>query len=309
MMSMIKAGMPPGTEILLTIKGLEPIRLVQIFSQIAKVATEPFPIQLYPSSAWMVEDNGEDYEVFTGCYLPLPPTTDGKVQVGRAKLENCISNELLDWMFDPQETNPIVYVAFGTIVQGFKGVVDKIAEALGEGPWRVLWSLPKDMQQWLPNGVDPKRWRIEAFVPQKDVFRCERVKCFISHCGANSTIEAMSCGVPMVCHPFYMDQYLWAENVRKHLRAGIKVDKFKSDAAAVRRAVMEILEDTTYRENAQAVSSQLREEWEAIQHSIGPALVPKANLGPGVSITAAMMIAIMKGKDPRTAYDILRKLR
>ena len=35
-------------------------------------------------------------------------------------------------MFDEEDTNPIVYVAFGTIVQGFKAVVDKILEGLKE---------------------------------------------------------------------------------------------------------------------------------------------------------------------------------
>jgi len=288
--------LPSGIQEVLKIPGLDMLRLMQVFGALAMPDPSKAPINLYPSAGWMVEDGAEAGEIFTGPLLPLPPAPQGEVQVGRDALEGCIEPELLEWMFASQD--PIVYVAFGTIVQGAQPIVEKLAAALDGGRWRVLWSLPDDMQSWLPEGLSKERWCVRKFVPQKDVFRSDRVRCFISHCGANSTIEAMSCGVPMVCHPFFLDQYEWARTVRRHLRAGVQVDKFDSDAAAVRLAVTEVLDEPSYLAAARAVSKRLRAQAEQVKAALGPEMISEENLGPGVPVVAAVILSLMKGKDP-----------
>mmetsp|Transcript_126226 Transcript_126226/g.363054 ORF Transcript_126226/g.363054 Transcript_126226/m.363054 type:complete len:1232 (+) Transcript_126226:152-3847(+) len=298
--------LPEGLQYLLTAPGVELIRLLQVFGAMAAPDPSKAPISLYPSSSWMVEQQADKGEVFTCPLLPLPGQAQGEVQLSEAALAKCLDPDLHSWIFSGSCQDPIVYVAFGTIVQGARPIVDKLAAALDGGKWRVLWSLPQEMHAWLPSGLSKERWCVKAFVPQKDVFRCDRVRCFISHCGANSTIEALSCGVPMVCHPFFLDQYDWARTVRRHLRAGVQVDKFDSGPAAVRLAVTEVLEDPSYRAAAQATSKRLHAQAEQIKTLLGPDMAPKENLGPGVSVAAAIIISLMKGKDPMEVTKLVQ---
>ncbi|KAL0287778.1 UNVERIFIED_CONTAM: UDP-glycosyltransferase 74E2 [Sesamum angustifolium] len=47
---------------------------------------------------------------------------------------------------------------------------------------------------------------IVSWCPQLDVLAHEAVCCFVTHCGWNSTLEALSLGVPMVAMPQWSDQ-------------------------------------------------------------------------------------------------------
>uniref|UniRef100_A0A7S2PP93 UDP-glycosyltransferases domain-containing protein n=1 Tax=Zooxanthella nutricula TaxID=1333877 RepID=A0A7S2PP93_9DINO len=298
--------LPRAMQDILAVPGVELMRLLQIFGHMMNPdINKKAAITLYPSSSWMVEDQPvPGTEAFTCTLLPLP---EQPAQLDREALHGLIAADLHEWMYDETSQDPIVYVAFGTIVQGARPLVEKLSAALDKGAWRVLWSLPKDMHAWLPEGLSLERWCVKSFVPQKDVFRCDRVRCFISHCGSNSTIEAMACGVPMVCHPFFMDQYEWARTVRRHLRAGVQVDKFDSDADAIRLAVSEVLQDPTYRQNAQAVSRRLAEQARQVASILGPEMSSKDNLGPGVAVVAALVLSIMKGKNPSEIIDLVAK--
>jgi len=121
----------------------------------------------------------------------------------------------------------------------------------------------------------------------------------------NSTTEALASGVPIVCHPFFMDQFEWARTVRSHLRAGIEVHKFDSDADAIRGAIKEVLTDPSYGRNARAVSRRMRAHYESLKRELGPALCPKANLGPGATMIAALMLCLLKGKDPAFLFELV----
>mmetsp|Transcript_5588 Transcript_5588/g.8621 ORF Transcript_5588/g.8621 Transcript_5588/m.8621 type:complete len:139 (-) Transcript_5588:163-579(-) len=121
------------------------------------------------------------------------------------------------------------------------------------------------------------------------VLRCERVRCFFSHCGSNSTHESMAYGVPMVCLPFYADQYDWSASVCKGLGAGILVDKFRSDARALRQAVADILQKPTYRENAQAAMRSLQVVSNVVSEELG-----HVNAA-GVPAAAAVILGNVQG--------------
>lgn len=329
-------------------------------------ATQWHPnLVLLPSPAFFHAEKPEGYEVYCAPFLPLPSlSASGAPQHGRAVLEGSIGPDLLDWLFSEESDDPIVYVAFGTIVSHFNSrmLVERLVEALSNAPWRVLLVLPEDARAGLPQEGDtnfwrwtamgaecaksvymgvregdvfteehltalrsvtaklsdrptlaelgviaetsaraesllPSRWRVESFVPQVHVLRCERVRAFISHNGANSTLESMACGVPMLCTPFFMDQYDWARTVRQNLRAGIQVDKILTGAEALRGAVRELLEEPAYRRNAQAVARRIAAQSELLSKALGPAMTPKASLGPGLSVLGALCVSHIKRQD------------
>mmetsp|Transcript_86367 Transcript_86367/g.268311 ORF Transcript_86367/g.268311 Transcript_86367/m.268311 type:complete len:454 (-) Transcript_86367:25-1386(-) len=325
-------------------------------------------LELLPSPGFFHASKPEFWEVYCMPFLPLPSLgANGAPQHGRAELEGSIGKDLLDWLFDEESDDPIVYVAFGTIVSQFnsRALVERLVEALANAPWRVLLVLPDSTRALLPKDGDdnlwrwtvlgaevaksvlekggqvregdifeeeqlaqlgkaipklrtraavaelglivesrahtsalqPSRFRVESFVPQVHVLRCERVRVFVSHNGANSTLESMACGVPMLCTPFYLDQYDWANTVRQNLRAGIQVDKILTDAAALRGAVRELLEEPAYRRNAQAVAKRIAAQSALLARALGPAMEPKASMGPGLSVLGALCVSHVKRQD------------
>ena len=60
---------------------------------------------------------------------------------------------------------------------------------------------------------------VREWVNQWEVLKHEAVKGFFSHCGWNSVIESLSCGVPILTYPLMADQSLNARMVVEELRA------------------------------------------------------------------------------------------
>lgn len=224
------------------------------------------PLTLFPGSRALVRGSVGKHQLFTGPFLQLP---DLAQIIQSSALPQ---GDLRSW-FELDPTTPMVYVAFGTLVRPSKELVERIVEALDVENLRVLWSLPKDVHGLLPSGLTSKRaWRIETSVPQDEILRLEQVRCFFSHCGANGVHESLSVGVPMVCMPFYCDQYEWAASVCKDCKAGIQVDKLQSSAADIRKAVNEVLANPTYRRQANAAAQRMRAHVKACAKELGTQL-------------------------------------
>lgn len=291
-------------------EGFSQNRVMLVMRKQLEFATKTNTV-LYPSSNVLHRVEPDDGELFTCPFLRLPEPVDGNVQFGRERMQSSsIKPELLHWIFSEKNPDPIVYMAWGTIVSTFdlKIMVKKVFEALKEGPWRCLIVVPQESIGVFPKDLDKERWRLDTFVPQADVLRCDRVRCFISHNGANSTMESLACGVPLLCFPFFMDQYDWAWTVRRHLCAGIQVCKGLTPVESLRRAVREVVEEPIYRQNAKVVALRMHAHGEAVMQSLGPEMAPKkAMLGPGVSVAAAVVLALIKNENVQEIFDIVAK--
>mmetsp|Transcript_24437 Transcript_24437/g.55314 ORF Transcript_24437/g.55314 Transcript_24437/m.55314 type:complete len:694 (+) Transcript_24437:34-2115(+) len=252
---------------------------------------------MHPSPPVVVPTPGaakfvEDLSIFAGQLVGLPaPHENGHVQRSRndGGLDS-IPSDLLDWIFAGDDSVPIIYLAFGTMVRPSKELFVALGEALNSGNWRVLWALPKDVQHLKPENLDPKIWRVESFVPQADVLKCDRIRCFISHCGMNSSCEALASGVPVICCPFYMDQYHWTQAICSFRKAGLFIDKIGATAAHIRQAVQLVLSEPAYRENARICSQTMHNQEKAIMSRLGPEMAPAKGLGVGTSVAAALIM-------------------
>mmetsp|Transcript_35459 Transcript_35459/g.110596 ORF Transcript_35459/g.110596 Transcript_35459/m.110596 type:complete len:169 (+) Transcript_35459:1525-2031(+) len=161
------------------------------------------------------------------------------------------------------------------------------------------------MQRMLPpEALRPSQdLRIEQFVPQQAVLRLRQVVALVSHCGANSSHEALACGVPMVCVPFYMDQFDWSWAVRRHCRAAVQIS-CHLEVSALRTAVSEVLTSTEYRDSARKVALRMAGQADAVLERLGPAMRPKSHLGPGVSVFAAVVVGLLKKQDVRPLFKL-----
>ena len=229
---------------------------------------------------------------------------NGRLQRNRENFEATlapIDKDLLDWLFSEEETAPIVYVAFGSIVRPSKEMIEKLARALDGGDqWRVLWVLPDELQSFLPSDrPKPSRWRVERFVPQADVLKCERVRCFLSHMGANSTTESLVCSIPMLCCPFYMDQFEWTWTVCEHIGAGLQIGKASSEEE-IRSKVQRLLTEPHFTRRAAWISEVMRAQADCMLEKLGPAMAPPDGvaLGVGASVAGAAVLAALVKDSP-----------
>ncbi|XP_062183658.1 UDP-glycosyltransferase 82A1-like [Phragmites australis] len=142
----------------------------------------------------------------------------------------------IGWL-DAQRAGSVVYVSFGSWV-GPIGP-DKIRElALGlEATGRpFLWALKRD-PSWragLPDGFAERiaaagRGKVVDWAPQEDVLRHRAVGCYLTHCGWNSTLEAVQHGVRLLCYPVSGDQFINCAYITGLWEIGLKLGSMSRD--------------------------------------------------------------------------------
>ncbi|XP_057779202.1 UDP-glycosyltransferase 86A1-like [Salvia miltiorrhiza] len=101
----------------------------------------------------------------------------------------------------------VLYVSFGSFLQASKHVVGEIAYGLVLSRVSFVWVMREDAD--LPSGFRDEIKERGLVVPWCDQIRVlsnPAVGGFLTHCGWNSVLESMWCGVPMICYPLDYDQ-------------------------------------------------------------------------------------------------------
>ncbi|KAG6532806.1 anthocyanidin 5,3-O-glucosyltransferase-like [Zingiber officinale] len=127
--------------------------------------------------------------------------------------------ECLKWL-DVQPRGSVVFLCFGSMSSFSVAQLEQIAAGLERSGQRFLWVVrtPKDSPEsheldvCLPEGfLERTKQRgvvVESWAPQVEVLNHEAVAAFVTHCGWNSTLEAIAAGVAMVAWPLYAEQSL-----------------------------------------------------------------------------------------------------
>uniref|UniRef100_A0A453AEF6 Uncharacterized protein n=1 Tax=Aegilops tauschii subsp. strangulata TaxID=200361 RepID=A0A453AEF6_AEGTS len=90
-----------------------------------------------------------------------------------------------------------------------------------------------------------KNGLIVSWCPQLEVLAHKAIGCFVTHCGWNSTLEAVVCGVPLVGIPHWADQPTIAKYVESAWGMGVRVRKSESGSlrsAEVERCIREVMD-------------------------------------------------------------------
>lgn len=136
-------------------------------------------------------------------------------------------HECLNWL-DLQPSQSVVFLCFGSLGLLSAEQSKEIAVGLERSGHRFLWVvrspslddkssrflLPPDpdLDSLLPDGfLDRTKDRglvVKSWAPQVAVLSHDSVGGFVTHCGWNSVLEAVSAGVPMVVWPLYAEQRL-----------------------------------------------------------------------------------------------------
>ncbi|KAJ8767080.1 hypothetical protein K2173_012638 [Erythroxylum novogranatense] len=156
---------------------------------------------------------------------------DIESKANRGKEASIDKNKCLEWL-NSKKPISVVYVCFGSLANFESSQLLEIARALEDSKQYFIWVVKRersgeDTEDWLPEGYEirneGKGLIIRGWSPQLMILEHEAVGAFVTHCGWNSTLEAITVGVPMVTWPVAAEQFYNEKLVTEVLRIGVPV--------------------------------------------------------------------------------------
>ncbi|MCP3136645.1 glycosyltransferase [Pyxidicoccus xibeiensis] len=190
-------------------------------------------------------------EEFLGPDAGLPPATH---LVGPSIPPEARGDEV-DFPWERLGAKPVVYVSFGSQISWQPQLFRTIAEAAAPLGVTVVLSAGElagtDFTRSLPGDVVAV-----PYAPQRQLLA--RASAFVSHGGANSVMEAMTAGVPMLQLPVCNDQPIQAHFLTKS-GAGLVLEPRTLAVDECRAALRQLLEPgTPLRQKVAAISASYR---------------------------------------------------
>ncbi|KAH6784924.1 hypothetical protein C2S52_009883 [Perilla frutescens var. hirtella] len=210
------------------IPGLSPIRLVDLPLLIRDQTTTLRFLKILPN------DSKAKYLIFTSIYELEAQVIDALKQKSSFSIYNIgpatshfklrdttffpdASATYLKWL-DTQPPRAVLYVSLGSFIHISESQMDEIAIGLKGSGVRFLW-VARRWTSRLQQMAGDKGLVVE-WCDQIKVLAHSSVGGFLSHCGWNSTKEAMLAGVPVLAFPIIMDQLPDAKAIVDDWRVG-----------------------------------------------------------------------------------------
>ncbi|OMO87839.1 UDP-glucuronosyl/UDP-glucosyltransferase [Corchorus capsularis] len=176
------------------------------------------------------------------------------------KQSNVTEDEVMEWL-DSKPRGSVLYVSFGSEVAPTKEELEQLADALEASNRPFIWVIqpgsgrprpppgppqflgnqpdPNDVpmeaepepepESYFPHGLDQKVGKrgliIQGWAPQLLILSHPSTAGFLSHCGWNSTVEALARGVPLLAWPIRGDQHYNAKLVVNYLKVGCRISE------------------------------------------------------------------------------------
>ncbi|KAJ0961499.1 hypothetical protein J5N97_002003 [Dioscorea zingiberensis] len=152
---------------------------------------------------------------------PLLPVLFEDHEVEGGNLFRVDEKEYMEWL-DTKEEGSVVYISFGSFSLMKKEQVEEMVRGLKESKRPFLWVVRKENGGggvMIEEGDDGM---VVEWCDQVRVLAHRAVGCFVTHCGWNSTLESLVCGVPMVAVPQWTDQCTNAKLVESLWGCGVR---------------------------------------------------------------------------------------
>ncbi|KAG6427441.1 hypothetical protein SASPL_111688 [Salvia splendens] len=147
-----------------------------------------------------------------------------------------VSNSLMpeassgEWL-NSKPPGSVLYVSFGSLATIDRRVILEIAGGLLVSGVNFVWVVRPGMVESGGGGVLPEgfedvtrdRGVVVPWCSQKEVLCSRAIGGFLTHCGWNSILESVWCGVPMICYPLFTDQITNRKVVVDDWRVGINL--------------------------------------------------------------------------------------
>ncbi|XP_020685830.1 UDP-glycosyltransferase 73C6-like [Dendrobium catenatum] len=158
-------------------------------------------------------------------------------RASRGKPSSIDGGVLLQWL-NGKTSNSVILVSFGSISRNAFPQIIEIGYALEASKIPFIWVVKEadsaaaaavgdiETDKWMSEFEERTRLTglvIRGWAPQSVILSHEAVGGFMTHCGWNSTLEAIAAGVPMVTWPRFGDQFLNERMVVDVLKVGVAV--------------------------------------------------------------------------------------
>lgn len=130
----------------------------------------------------------------------------------------------MKWLND-KPIGSVVYVSFGSLAKVAAEQMEEVARGLQDSNFNFLWVVRESEEAKLPNDFInevSEKGLVVTWSPQLEILIHESIGCFVTHCGFNSVLEAISLGVPMVGMPQWTDQPANAKYVEDVWGVGVR---------------------------------------------------------------------------------------
>ncbi|XP_058779084.1 mogroside IE synthase-like [Vicia villosa] len=148
------------------------------------------------------------------------------------------SESCIKWL-DTKPKGSVVYVSFGSRASLSEDQIHELACGLKNCGRYFIWIVRETEKGKLPKGFLElsEKGLIVTWCQQLEVLEHEAVGCFVTHCGWNSTLEALSLGVPVIAMPIWTDQITNAKFFVDVWKIGVK--GVADEKGIVRRETLE----------------------------------------------------------------------
>ncbi|SIO55732.1 glycosyltransferase [Paraburkholderia phenazinium] len=154
---------------------------------------------------------------------------------------------------------PLVYMSLGSQLYYQPELFAKVIQATRATSAQLVLSVGELVDTDLPPVADERVIAVR-YAPQLALLR--RTHAFINHGGANSVMEALACGVPMLLSPFCNDQFHSAWFVER-AGAGCRLDLEQASVQEIADAINDLLRPGPLRERAAQIGASYRRDGSA----------------------------------------------
>ncbi|KAI3434260.1 uncharacterized protein J3R85_006726 [Psidium guajava] len=235
-----------GDELVNYIPGLPPTRLVDLptFFEGKGRATLHRALECFP---WVPK---AQYVIFTTCYvleasvvdalkaeLSLPIYTVGPLipylELNTTSSPLASQNDrpsYFQWL-DSQPEASVLYISLGSFLSVSSDQMEELAAGVQSSGVRFLW-VSRHGDTWVEDGACGNRGLVVPWCDQLKVLSHPSVGGFWTHCGQNSTLEAVFAGVPMLAFPIFWDQIPNGKQVEQDWKIGWRVKKTRDEVVS-----------------------------------------------------------------------------
>ncbi|KAL9262169.1 UDP-glycosyltransferase 73C2-like protein [Drosera capensis] len=138
----------------------------------------------------------------------------------------------LKWL-DSFEIRSVVYACLGSLNSLVSAQLVELGLGLEASNKPFIWVLRgglqvNELEKWMKEDgfeerIEGRGLIIRGWAPQVLILSHPAIGVFLTHCGWNSTLEAVSAGLPMVTWPMFSDQFLNEKLVVEVLKTGVGV--------------------------------------------------------------------------------------
>ena len=161
----------------------------------------------------------------------------------------------LDQIAEASGANGVILASFGSTAHFMPGkVVQRFFDAFAQLNQTVVAKFGVTNDVPVPANVKLVRW-----LPQNDLLGHPKTRIFITHCGNNGLHETLYHGVPVIGISLFAEQSYNCHRAAE-MGYGLKMNIQSFTVDELRRAVEEVLGNTTYRDNIRRMSTIFRDQ-------------------------------------------------